>query len=54
MSSDDAYRLLVSEFVEAVLADRQPSPCADDLTSVRVTQALNQSIREGRTIRVTS
>jgi len=53
VSSDDAYRLLVSEFAEAVLSDRQPSPSgADALASVRVTQALQQSLREDRTIRI--
>jgi len=55
VSSVDAYHLLVNEFAEAVLADRQPSPSgADGLVSVRVTQALKQSVREGRTIRVAS
>jgi 1,5-anhydro-D-fructose reductase (1,5-anhydro-D-mannitol-forming) len=53
VSSRHAYRDLVGEFAQAVLDGRDPRPSGvDGLVSVRVTQALAESARAGRTVGV--
>lgn len=53
VSSTAAYQTTVGNFAEAVLSGREPSPSGSDgLESVRVTDALARSAREGRTVRV--